>query len=147
MSAVEQRCVAVADTVVPNYRHGTRAYSCGGHVARMWQAAYDGAATVLAAHSPPPTRPAAAGSAAVAAALRGRDRVVEAAWRDGFDSARQCLTDDEAFTLTEDVEHDAWIDSATRASLHDAKVMREEETAAPAAIEVARASLDATGGA
>ncbi len=47
MSAVEERCVAVADTVVPKYRHGTRAYSCCGHVAKMWQAAYDGAAAVL----------------------------------------------------------------------------------------------------
>jgi hypothetical protein len=42
------RCVAVADTLVPNYRNGSRAYSCGGHVAKMWQAAYDGAAAVLA---------------------------------------------------------------------------------------------------
>lgn len=47
-TAVEARCVAVADTLVPNYRNGSRAYSCAGHVAKMWQAAYDGAAAVLA---------------------------------------------------------------------------------------------------
>lgn len=47
-TAVEARCVAVADTLVPNYRNGSRAYSCVGHVAKMWQAAYDGAAAVLA---------------------------------------------------------------------------------------------------
>lgn len=47
-TAVEARCVAVADILVPNYRNGSRAYSCAGHVAKMWQAAYDGAAAVLA---------------------------------------------------------------------------------------------------
>ncbi|GEM71750.1 hypothetical protein SAQ01S_15160 [Sphingomonas aquatilis NBRC 16722] len=47
-TAVEERCAAVADTLVPNYRNGSRAYSCAGHVAKMWQAAYDGAAAVLA---------------------------------------------------------------------------------------------------
>lgn len=40
---------------------------------------------------------------------------LEAAWRDGFQSARDCLTDDEAFCLTEDVEHDTWLDSKTAA--------------------------------
>ncbi len=46
---INERCVAVADTVVPKYRNGTRAYSCCGHVAKMWQAAYEGAEAVLAA--------------------------------------------------------------------------------------------------
>lgn len=45
---IEARCIAIADTVVPNYRNGKRAYSCTSQVARMWQAAYDGAAAALA---------------------------------------------------------------------------------------------------
>ena len=40
---IEERCTAIADKVVPQYRHGTRSYSCGGHIARLWQAAWDGA--------------------------------------------------------------------------------------------------------
>lgn len=44
---IEARCVAIADIVVPNYRNGKRAYSCTSQVARMWQAAYDGAAAAL----------------------------------------------------------------------------------------------------
>lgn len=47
-SPIEARCIAVADTVVPNYRNGKKAYSCTSQVARMWQAAYDGAAAALA---------------------------------------------------------------------------------------------------
>lgn len=47
-SQIDARCVAIADTVVPNYRNGKRAYSCTSQVARMWQAAYDGAAAALA---------------------------------------------------------------------------------------------------
>ena len=39
----------------------------------------------------------------------------EQAWRDGFQSARDCLSGDDAFCLTEDVETDAWLDSKTRA--------------------------------
>ena len=45
------------------------------------------------------------------------DGLVEAAWREGFDSARECLSDDDAFCLTADVEEDAWADSITRAAL------------------------------
>lgn len=39
----EARCTAIADCVVPKYRHGDRSYSCGGTIAKMWQAAWDGA--------------------------------------------------------------------------------------------------------
>lgn len=41
----------------------------------------------------------------------------EEAWRDGFGFARQCLTYDEAFCLTEDIEQDAWVDSKTAAAI------------------------------
>lgn len=47
-------------------------------------------------------------------------RLRELAWRDGFECARECLTEDEAFSLTCDVEEDAWADSKTRAALLDA---------------------------
>ncbi len=40
---------------------------------------------------------------------------VREAWRDGWDSCKSCLTDDEAFCLTDDVQHDAWLDSKTAA--------------------------------
>lgn len=43
---------------------------------------------------------------------------IEKAWRDGFQSARDCLTANEASCLTEDVEQDAWHDSKTRALLN-----------------------------
>lgn len=42
---------------------------------------------------------------------------VERAWRDGFNAARQCLSDDAAYCLTADVEEDAWGDSDTRQAL------------------------------
>lgn len=40
---------------------------------------------------------------------------LERAWRDGFQTARDCLPDDAAFELTDDVEQDAWADSETAA--------------------------------
>lgn len=43
MADVEARCTAIADQVVPAYRHGKRSYSCGSTVARAWRAAWDGA--------------------------------------------------------------------------------------------------------
>lgn len=52
---------------------------------------------------------------AALSALPDAGRGREAAWRDGFQSARDCLSKDDAFTLTEDVEEDAWLDSKTRA--------------------------------
>lgn len=58
---IEARCVAITDTVVPNYRNGKRAYSCISQVARMWQAAYDGAAATLGGGGEN-THPAATGS-------------------------------------------------------------------------------------
>jgi hypothetical protein len=42
---------------------------------------------------------------------------LERAWREGFQAARDCLTEDEAFTLTVDVEEDCWRDSGTRSAL------------------------------
>lgn len=43
--------------------------------------------------------------------------LVEAAWRAGFQTARDCLPDDADDVLTEDVEHDQWLDSNTRTAL------------------------------
>lgn len=43
------------------------------------------------------------------------ESVREAAWRDGWQECKDRLTEDEAFCLTEDVEEDAWLDSATAA--------------------------------
>jgi len=52
---------------------------------------------------------------------------MEKAWRDGFQSARNCLSEDEAFCLTDDVEEDAWRDSDTRnATAVDAGDVRDE---------------------
>lgn len=42
----DERALAIADKIVPAYRNGTRSYSCTGHVAKMWQAAYDGALSI-----------------------------------------------------------------------------------------------------
>ncbi len=47
------------------------------------------------------------------ASLAGVKEGLEMAWRDGFNCARNCVSEDEAFCLTEDVEGDAWLDSAT----------------------------------
>jgi len=52
-----------------------------------------------------------------AAALEPSGDVVEAAWRNGYQCARDCLSDDAAFDLTVDVENDAWGDSVTRQAL------------------------------
>lgn len=58
---------------------------------------------------------------AIIAALRRVDQpqdvalAEENAWREGFQCARDCLSDNEAFCLTDDVEQDCWIDSKTRA--------------------------------
>lgn len=49
--------------------------------------------------------------------LAKRDKALEVAWRDGFQSARDCLADDDAVCLTCDVEEDAWLDSKTRSLL------------------------------
>lgn len=43
----ESRCAEIADLVVPAYRDGKRSYSCGGHVAQRWGAAYEGAVLAL----------------------------------------------------------------------------------------------------
>ena len=43
---LEDRCTAIADTVVPAYRSGA-ARSCTGHYARQWQAAWDGACIAM----------------------------------------------------------------------------------------------------
>lgn len=40
--------------------------------------------------------------------------LVERAYREGFQHARECLSEDAAFTLTTDVEEDCWRDSAAR---------------------------------
>lgn len=40
------RYAAIADQVVPEYR-GDRVYSCTGHCAKRWNAAYDGARIAL----------------------------------------------------------------------------------------------------
>jgi hypothetical protein len=41
------RASEIADQVEPRYRKGERSYSCGGHVAKLWQAAWDGANLAL----------------------------------------------------------------------------------------------------
>lgn len=44
------RCTEIADQVVPEYRRehsGGRYYSCTGHTAKRWQAAWDGACVAL----------------------------------------------------------------------------------------------------
>lgn len=51
---------------------------------------------------------------ALAADLAKAREGLETAWRGGFQCARDCVSDDAAFELTEDVEGDAWLDSATR---------------------------------
>ena len=50
------------------------------------------------------------------AALSARDEVREA-YREGFEDAKSCLTDEEAYCLTVDVEADCWADSKARAAL------------------------------
>jgi hypothetical protein len=44
--AKHQKCTHVADSVVPKYRSGA-GYSCGGIMAKRWQAAWDAAWVVL----------------------------------------------------------------------------------------------------
>ena len=45
--AAMDRCTEIADQVEPRYRCGPRSYSCTGHVAKLWQAAWDGACVAL----------------------------------------------------------------------------------------------------
>ncbi len=44
----EQRACAIADKIVPAYRTGPRSYSCSGHIAKKWEAAFEGAFAVAA---------------------------------------------------------------------------------------------------
>jgi len=46
-AALVARCVAIADQAVPAYRDGRRTYCCTGHIAKQWQAAFDGACIAL----------------------------------------------------------------------------------------------------
>ncbi|BBD98077.1 hypothetical protein SAMIE_1015780 [Sphingobium amiense] len=55
---------------------------------------------------------------ALSAEVEAFRAMLEQAWRDGFQNARNCLADDNAFELTEDVEEDAWLDSVTRTLLN-----------------------------
>jgi len=48
---IDERCVQVADTVVPQYRNAKRSYSCTGGMAKRWAAAFDGARIALG-HDP-----------------------------------------------------------------------------------------------
>lgn len=41
--SIADRCTAIADKAVPEYRNGSRNYTCAGHKAKQWQAAWDGA--------------------------------------------------------------------------------------------------------
>lgn len=43
---IAERCTQIANQVVPRYRTG-KPLSCTGQVARMWQAAWDGACRAL----------------------------------------------------------------------------------------------------
>ncbi|EZP57461.1 hypothetical protein [Sphingomonas sp. RIT328] len=86
---IEARCVAIADTVVPNYRNGKRASSCTSQAARMWQAAYDGAANVLSGSHGVPT-PAVLSDARVQC---------QAFW----DAAQECLRVGEETEFAADV--------------------------------------------
>lgn len=49
--SIDDRCAQFADAIVPEYRHGNKAYGCGGTVAKRWQAAWDGACMALG-HDP-----------------------------------------------------------------------------------------------
>jgi len=44
---INERLAAIADQVVPEYRAKGASYSCTGHVAHKWNAAYEGAARAL----------------------------------------------------------------------------------------------------
>lgn len=44
---IEQRCVEIADRVVPAYRDGRRSYSCTSWTARRWEAAYQAAKVTM----------------------------------------------------------------------------------------------------
>jgi hypothetical protein len=43
----EKLCTTIADRVVPEYRSEKRTYSCSGHTAKRWQAAWDAAHMAL----------------------------------------------------------------------------------------------------
>lgn len=45
--ALDQRCTEIADKAVPAYRSGERHYACTGHIARKWEAAWNGACIAL----------------------------------------------------------------------------------------------------
>lgn len=56
----ERRFLKIADRIVPQYRNGTRTYSCGSHTAKLWEAAYEGAklmASEQRIHSTPGINP------------------------------------------------------------------------------------------
>ena len=44
---ISDQCTFYADRVVPDYRGGKRAHSCGSQMAHRWQAAWDGACLAL----------------------------------------------------------------------------------------------------
>lgn len=45
--SIEERCTAIADQVVPQYRKMGQKHSCSGHWAKRWQAAWDAACVAL----------------------------------------------------------------------------------------------------
>lgn len=53
MSA-EQKATAIADKLVPAYRAKSSRYSCTGTIAKMWNAAYEGAHSALASQTAQP---------------------------------------------------------------------------------------------
>lgn len=44
---LDERCTEIADRVVPQYRKMDLTYSCTGHWAKRWQAAWDAACVAL----------------------------------------------------------------------------------------------------
>ena len=46
---LEKVAIVIADQVIPEYRAVGKSYPCHGHVAKRWQAAYDGALLALRA--------------------------------------------------------------------------------------------------
>lgn len=47
LKEISDRCTVIADRVEPRYRDPKRSYSCCGHVAKLWQSAWDGACVAL----------------------------------------------------------------------------------------------------
>lgn len=106
LTPAEDKAIAIADKIVPAYRNGARSYSCTGHVAKMWQAAFDGALSVLTESAQPSGEDEIERVAAELAASDGLNWHDKCPYEDGDAETGTCDSSTCVAALYEDHEPD-----------------------------------------